>query len=203
MRQTHEVGMKKRIVVINGHPDSENSHLCHALAQSYTEGGIKAGHDVRIIEIGKLDFPLLNSKSEWEQNAVPGSIKDAQNDLLWAEHWALIYPLWLGDMPAKLKGFLEQCLRPGMSYIESNPEGKWDQLLIGRSARIVVTMAMPTSVYRVFYAAHTVKSLERNILKYCGITPVKSTLIGNVYNAKRKALEVKIDKMSAYGFEGV
>ena len=31
----------------------------------------------------------------------------------WAEHLVFLFPLWLGDMPAVLKGFLEQLMRPG------------------------------------------------------------------------------------------
>ena len=30
----------------------------------------------------------------------------------WAEHWLFLFPLWHGTMPALLKGFLEQILRP-------------------------------------------------------------------------------------------
>ena len=52
--------------------------------------------------------------------------------------------------------------------------------LTGRSARVVVTMGMPAFVYRWFYRAHCLKNLERNVLKFCGIAPVRSSLIGMV-----------------------
>ena len=32
-----------------------------------------------------------------------------------------IFPLWMGDMPAELKGFFEQVLRPGFALGESKP----------------------------------------------------------------------------------
>jgi len=54
------------------------------------------------------------------------------------------------------------------------------KLLKGRSARIVVTMGMPAVFYRIYYRAHSVKNLKRNILEFCGINPVRSTLIGMV-----------------------
>jgi len=102
-----------------------------------------------------------------------------------------------------LKGFLEQVLRPGLSYVESEPGQMWDQLLVGRSARLVVTMATNTLVYKHFYGAHTVKALERNILKFCGIDPVKTTLIGEVYKKSRKQLERSIKQMDVYGAKGI
>ncbi len=195
--------MTERIAVIQGHPDPVGSHLGHALSEAYAQAAIEVGHNVRIIEIGKLDFPFLRSKSEWETTPVPSELKHVQHDLLWAEHWALFYPLWFGDMPAMLKAFLEQVLRPGLAYVQTEPGQMWDKFLIGRSARIVVTMAIPTVVYRTFYAAHTVKSLERNVLKFCGIDPVKTTLIGNVYNKSQKQHEKTLAKIADYGARGI
>jgi putative NADPH-quinone reductase len=56
----------------------------------------------------------------------------------------------------------------------------WKKLLIGKSARIVVTMGMPALVYRWYFGAHSLKSLERNILGLCGIGPIKESLIGMI-----------------------
>jgi putative NADPH-quinone reductase len=41
---------------------------------------------------------------------------------------------------------------------------------------------MPALVYRWYFHAHSVKSLERNILGFVGIAPVNETLIGMVGN---------------------
>jgi putative NADPH-quinone reductase len=41
-------------------------------------------------------------------------------------------------------------------------------------------MGMPALVYRFYFRAHSVKSLERNILGFVGISPVNETLIGQV-----------------------
>ncbi|MNL77059.1 hypothetical protein D3C87_2031420 [compost metagenome] len=39
---------------------------------------------------------------------------------------------------------------------------------------------MPALVYRWYFRAHSVKSLERNILGFVGIAPVHETLVGGV-----------------------
>lgn len=195
--------MKKRIAVIKGHPDDSGDHLCHALAEAYIHGAIDGGHDVRAIDIGKLEIPLIRNKREWETSAVPPQLLDVQHDLLWAEHWALFYPLWLGGLPARLKGFFEQILRPGLSFVETDSGEMWDKLLIGRSARIVVTMATPALVYKVFYRAHTVKSLERNILKFCGFHPVQTTLIGDVYKKSDQQIARSINQMGELGVKAI
>jgi putative NADPH-quinone reductase len=83
-------------------------------------------------------------------------------------------------MPALVKGFLEQVARPGFAFSAegSNPFGH--KHLKGRSARVVVTMGMPALAYRWYFRAHSLKSLERNILGFVGISPIHETLIGMV-----------------------
>lgn len=48
------------------------------------------------------------------------------------------------------------------------------------SARVVMTMGMPAWAYRWYFRAHSLKSLERNILRFSGIGPIRETLIGSV-----------------------
>ena len=170
----------QRIVLIQGHPDVRASHLCHVLAEAYGQGATEAGHAVRQVDVANIEFPLLRSQHEWELGLLPASLKPAQSDIGWADHLVLFFPLWLGDMPAVLKGFLEQVARPGFAFTAdgSNPFGR--KGLAGRSARVVVTMGMPAVVYRWYFRAHSVKSLERNILGFVGIAPVHETLVGSV-----------------------
>jgi putative NADPH-quinone reductase len=171
----------KRILVIHGHPDTEAAHLCHALAAAYAEGAVEAGHVVRHIHVAELNFPLLQSQDEWEHGQLPVELKQPQDDIDWAEHIVLFFPLWLGDMPALLKGFLEQVARPGFAFERETGSATFaKKRLTGRSARVVVTMGMPALVYRWYFRAHSVKSLERNILGFVGIAPVHETLVGMV-----------------------
>ena len=113
---------------------------------------------------------------------MPSSLKPVQNELLWAEHLVLFFPLWAGDMPALLKGFFEQLIRPSFSGEHVSFFDK--KVLSGRSARVVVTMGMPAIIYRWYFRAHSVKSLERNLLGIVGIAPVQETLIGMTANMK-------------------
>ena len=170
----------QRILLIQGHPDAVTPHLCHTLAEAYAEGAEAAGHEVRWTDVARLDFPLLRSQQAWEHGELPPALQSAQDDIAWAEHLVLFFPLWLGDMPALLKGFLEQVARPGFAFTAEggNPFGRKGPT--GRSARVVVTMGMPALVYRWYFRAHGVKSLERNILRFVGMSPVHETLIGSV-----------------------
>ncbi|MDR5866285.1 NAD(P)H-dependent oxidoreductase [Halomonas koreensis] len=172
--------MPTRILILQGHPDGRTDHLCHALAAHYRRGAEDAGHRVEVLDIASLDVPLLRSQRDWQEGAPPEALARAQRAIAACDHLVLVFPLWLGDMPALVKAFLEQVLRPGFAfaYVEGNPLGR--KGLAGRSARVIVTMGMPAAVYRHLYRAHSVKSLERNILGFVGFAPVRETLIGSV-----------------------
>jgi len=189
----------KRILIIQGHPDALAPHFCHALAQAYRDGAEQAGHSVRVVDVAALDFPLLRTQADWEHGELPLSLLPAQQDIAWCEHMVFFFPLWLGDMPALLKGFLEQVARPGFAFKREggNPFGK--KGLTGRSARVVVTMGMPALVYRFFFRAHSVKSLERNILGFVGIAPIHETLIGMVANLSESAAVKQLGKLRKLG----
>ena len=171
---------ERRVVLIQGHPDAIAPHLCHALADAYAEGAQGAGHEVRRIEVSRLDFPLLRSQQDWEHGVLPATLAQAQADIDWAQHLVLFFPLWLGDMPALLKAFLEQVARPGFAFKTDTANPMGQKGLAGRSARVVVTMGMPALLYRWYFRAHSVKSLERNVLGFVGIAPINETLIGMV-----------------------
>lgn len=189
----------QRILLIQGHPDAVTSHLCHALADAYAQGAESAGHEVRRVPVAQLDFPLLRSQQAWKEGALPAGLVQAQEDITWAQHLVLFFPLWLGDMPALLKGFLEQVARPGFAFKPEgdNPLGK--KGLSGRSARVVVTMGMPALIYRWYFRAHSVKNLERNILGFVGISPVNETLIGQVDKLGEEGARTWLEKLRKLG----
>lgn len=167
------------ILIIQGHPDGSARHFCHALADAYAEGAVEAGHGVRRIDLSELDFPLLQSQAEQERGVVPEAIAAAQAMISAADHVVIVFPLWLGDMPARVKGFLEQALRPGFAYShKGNPLSPG--LLKGRSMRIVITMGMPRWYYHLIYGAHSLKAMRIGMFGFVGFKPIRASIVGNV-----------------------
>ena len=174
--------MPRRITVIEGHPDPSDARLNHALADRYAQAAAAAGHEVRRIAIAHMDFPLIRTFDDFYNTSAPETILQAQAAIAGAQHLVLLYPLWLGDMPALLKGFLEQTFRVGFAVGAGDGRAP-KKLLTGRSARVIVTMGMPALAYRWYFGAYSLKSLKRNILSLCGISPVRVTLLGGIADA--------------------
>jgi putative NADPH-quinone reductase len=173
--------LPSKITIIQGHPDSSRRHLCHALADAYADAASQAGHDVSRIEIAGIAFPMLRTKEEFNSGTPPISLKPAADAIVAADHIVLVFPLWLGTMPALAKAFLEQVMRPGVAFSYEKYGAK--KLLAGRSAHIVVTLGMPAWLYRTFYCSHGVRGLRRNVFKFVGLSPVRTTMFGMVESA--------------------
>jgi putative NADPH-quinone reductase len=192
--------MTRHILIIQGHPDASRRHFGHALADEYAKGAEDSGHDVKRIEVAALEFPLLRTKEDFEKNP-PASIVEAQEAIRRADHLVILYPLWHGSMPALLKGFIEQVFRPGFGAEYQGGELP-KKLLTGKSARIVITMGMPAFAYRWIFLAHSVKSFKRNILGFCGIRPIRTTLIGNIEGLTDQQRMAWLDELRGLGMLG-
>lgn len=191
--------MGKRILIIQGHPDGQARHFCHALADEYAKGSEEGGHAVRRVEVAMVNVPLLRTKEDFETGQPSESIRQAQEAIRWADHLVILYPLWLGSMPALLKGCFEQVFRPGMAFDYGAKGAMAKKLLAGKSARVFVTMGMPALVYRWWYLAHSLKSFQRNILAFCGIRPARATLIGGIESLSEKQRAGWLDEVRRLG----
>ncbi len=165
------------VTIIVGHPDPSEERLNRVLAHRYAQAIAAAGAEARVVDLSRLEFPMLRTYDDFFEGTAPATIQAAQHDVAWADHLACFFPLWIGDMPALLKGLIEQLFRPAFAIDGSGRSAK--KLLRGKSARLVVTMGMPALVYRAYFGAHMIKSVTR-MLAMIGIAPVRATLIGNV-----------------------
>ena len=172
----------RKIMIVIGH--SQRETFCAALGDAYKKGADAAGHEAQLFTLSQMTFdPILHEGYRREQPLEP-DLQAAYKALATCDHLVLIFPLWCGDMPAILKGFIERILQPDL-IVRQNTENamNWN-IFKNKSARIIMTMGMPVSIYRFWYGGHALKLLTRNILHFIGIRPVRHTLFGMVATSK-------------------
>jgi putative NADPH-quinone reductase len=194
--------MTEHILIVDGHPDAAEGRYVHALADAYKRAAEESGHEVRILRLSENQFPLLRSNEDYLHGEPPNAVSAAQHAIAWSDHIAVFFPLWLGGMPALLKGFFEQVLRPGFAYASHGKKGFPAKLLKGKSARIVVTMGMPALFYRWYFRAHSLKSLERNIFGFVGIAPIRTSIVGSVEGMSPQKRAAWLERMRRLGRAG-
>lgn len=183
----------KRIFLLNGHPDPSPERFCSAVLDSYAEGACRAGHEVRRLDLGAMEFPVIKSAAESDTGEIAEDARRVQGALLWADHVVLVFPLWLDDQPALLRGLFEQVFRYRFVHIDCDKDRK---ALAGKTAHTIVTMGMPADLYASANGAHCLGALEKGLYAYAGIKPVQHTLIGSIHSldeAARKAWLAQIE----------
>lgn len=175
-----------KIVVIVGNPLRES--YCEALGQAYFHGATRGGHEARLFTLATMEFDAILRGGYREAQALEPDLVAAREAFLASDHVVFVFPLWLGDMPALMKGFLERLTQPDLLKAHGGGNASW-KMFKGKSARVIMTMGMPGWFYRWYYGAHALKLLTRNILHFTGISPVRSSIFGMIEavgDAKRR-----------------
>lgn len=190
--------MPERICILLGHPHSDSSHFCHALAASYAKGAETDGAIVERIDVGRIAPVPLADPADFATPPDDPRMLAAREVILRAEHLVIVFPLWLGTMPAMLKAFFEQMARDEFALGVSK-SGWPAQHLKGRSARIIVTMGMPALAYRLWFLNAGVSNLRRMILGMSGVGPVRQTTIGGIGNLDAAGRAGWLERVEALG----
>lgn len=167
-----------KIAIIIGHPRRDS--YCEALAEAYRRGAESGGHSVRLFALARMNFDAILREGYVREQPLEPDLVLARQALKDCDHIVFVFPLWCGDMPAIMKGFIERVLQPDLLKVQKSGGKESWQFLKGKSARVIMTMGMPGWFYRWFYGAHALKLLRRNILHFTGVRPVRSTIYGMV-----------------------
>jgi putative NADPH-quinone reductase len=180
--------MKKKVLVVLGHPDAESFNA--DIYKAFVENIDRDKFEVKTLDLGKMKFdPVL--RFGYRKFMKPDlDIERSQELVKWAEHIVFIYPIWWASMPSLLKGWLDRVLAPGFAY---NMKGAGSiKHLTGRTAELIVTCGAPKFLYK-FLDRSPIKLMSKHILAVCGIRVNKVLICGKANalsdEARRKFLE--------------
>ena len=195
--------MAKKIYILLGHPDKET--LSGHFADIYEQEAKAAGHEVRRTNIGDLSFdPILYKGYKVIQELEPDLLK-VQEDMRWAEHFVLVYPVWWSATPALLKGMFDRLWLPGFAFRFHKKTSwhsipGWDRLLKGKTARVIALSKLNHWAIRLFFGDFT-NEISRATLGFAGYR-VRMTEIGNAENlseSKKASWERHISGLARRG----
>jgi NAD(P)H dehydrogenase (quinone) len=189
--------MPKKILVILGQPQRHS--YGGALMLAYSEGARAAGAEVKELYLGDLKFDPLATTSLAHLNELEPELALAQEAIKWADHLVFVYPIWWGTIPALLKGFIERVFLPGFAVNFRKNSPRWDKLLTGRSARLIVTLNTPSWIYRWYFGRPGHNTMKKTILQFCGIDPVRITEVGPLKDSTDEKRQQWIAQIRALG----
>ena len=167
-----------KITIVVGHP--HHGSYCQALGEAYWRGAQAGGHEAKLFVLADMAFDAILREGYHRLQPLEPDLVCAREAFLACEHVVFVFPLWCGDMPAIMKGFIERIMQPDLLTVHAaGGQGDW-KIYKGKSARVIMTMGMPGWFYRWYFGAHALKLIKRNILHFTGIKPVHATIHGMV-----------------------
>jgi len=187
----------KRIFILLGHPDKET--FSGSLADTYESAAALAGHEVRRLNIGELEFDPILHKGYKEIQELEPDLKKVQENMKWADHFVILYPNWWCSMPALLKGMFDRMFLPGFAFTFGKTKHySWEPLLKGKTAHVIVGANAHPRTVRFLFGDYT-NEISRAILGYAGYAPVRITKLGPVEKASASQKERWLKKVSNFG----
>lgn len=189
-----------KILVIFGHPSKKS--FGRSLTQEYVKGAKEAGHKIAILDLVDLKMEPFLKNTYKEEVALRGALLKSQKQIKWADHLVFFFPIWWATPPALLKTFLEIILQRKFAYKYRRPLlgfiPRWDKLLTGRTARVIMTLGAPPLYYRWILGNPAYKMMKAN-LNFCGIRPVKADYFGPVEISSEKTKKSWLNKTYQIG----
>ncbi len=189
--------MKKKILIINGHPNKDSFNF--GIAQAYKMGAEISDAEVKEIIIAELDFNPNLKYGYQKRTELEPDLLESWEKIKWADHLVWIHPVWWGGLPAILKGFIDRLFLPTFAFAYRENSIFWDKLLKGKTAHIITTLDQPIWYYKFINGQPSTKQLKKNTLEFCGVTPVKVTYIGIIKTAKEEQREKWLEKIKKLG----
>lgn len=176
--------MTPNLLIINGNPKPDS--LCHALAREYARSAEASGARVTLLHIGELAFEPDLRHGYDQMPPLEADLLALQQSLKAASHLVIVSPVWWGSLPARLKGLLDRALLPGFAFRYQAGKAHPEQLLAGKTARLLLTMDSPPWYYRWWLGDPIGRTLGKPVLGLCGIRLSHQQHLGPVHTASEK-----------------
>lgn len=194
--------MTKKILLLNGHPAEKS--LSRYFSQHYRAAAEAAGHQVTEYHLADMVFDVDFGVSHYQDaKELEHDLQKFEQDLANADHFVLLFPIWWGGLPAKLKGLLDRALLPGKAF---DPRilkmGVPTPLYTGKTGRVIMTSDTPNWILRWLYGQGIVKQVKSQILHFIGIKPAKFTHFSPAGDASEATIQTWVTQIRALGAEG-
>ncbi len=159
--------MSKKILVLLGHPDKDT--YSGQMADRYEQAVRAAGHEVRRVNLGEMQFDPILHKGYKEIQALEPDLVTLQEQFRWAEHIVIVYPNWWNTMPALLKGLFDRMWLPGFAFNFDKETKKLIQRLDGKTARVIILAGTHSPFQTWWKFGDYTNEIQYGILEFAGI----------------------------------
>jgi len=195
--------MAKNILLLLGHPSKKS--FTKALLDAYQSGAESTGANCKTIYISDLNFDvnLADGYKTGKADQLEEDLQTAQELFQWADHVVFAFPNWWGSMPAITKGFIDRIFLPGFAFKNHSGKNFPEQLLKGKSMRVLLTMDTPKFWFYLVHRASLFLILRKVIFGYVGFTPIRFSTFGFIRKSTDEQRKKWLNKVALFGKKAI
>ncbi len=159
--------------------------------QTYIEEAKKCGHEIRTVNVYDLNVDYLRAKGDEYDVSLTDELKEAQDNVVWADQLVFVYPIWCLSVPPILLTFICKVFSEGVA-VEMSERGP-KPLMKDKTAVIMHSCSMPYFYLKYFCSDILMKWWKIVLTKWFGLKIIKRfdfDLIDSV-SEKRKQKWIK------------
>lgn len=139
--------------------------------QTYIEEAGKYGHEVRSINLYDIDIDYLKANGNEFDYSISDELKQAQDNIIWADQIVFVYSIWWLAIPALMKSFIERTFAEDVVSKMDKMGPK--PLLKDKTAVIIQSYSMPYFVMKYIYGDIPMKWWKIVLTDWCGPKIIK------------------------------
>jgi NAD(P)H dehydrogenase (quinone) len=186
-----------KTLIVYAHPNPKSFN--HAIVETATAALQAAGHEVRMRDLYALNFnPVLSGEDfvALKAGGPRADVKVEQDHVTWADNVVFVYPMWWGERPAILKGYIDRVFSSGFAY-SYGPDGA--QGLLGpRKAAVIQTVGGPEAWYSQEALQALVKPMTDWTLYFSGFKDVVTKVFFAVPSVGDSVRHSMLDEVKAF-----
>lgn len=174
----------KKIFVITCNPKEHSQK--EEYVRTYVDEARKCGHEVREVNAYDLNIDFLRydkEKNDFDYS-LTDELKQAQDNLIWADQLVFVYPIWELSIPPILSTFISKVFSEGIAA-EMSPNGP-KPLMKHKTAVIMQSYSMPYFFMRYFYNDIPMKWWKVVLSDWCGPKIIKRFDLDMIDNVPEK-----------------
>jgi NAD(P)H dehydrogenase (quinone) len=164
-------------LIIVAHPRIESFN--HSVVEAYTAALEERGHRVECRDLYAMSFnPVLSARdiAAIARGKPTRDIRNELNAIRAAEAVTLASPLWWGDFPAMLKGYIDRVFTAGSAYLNKDHRPS----LSGKRGAIIMTSEASVDELKSSGTLRALKMHHSGLMEYCGIKSVGQLYLGGI-----------------------
>lgn len=154
-----------KILIVFTHPNPKS--FTHAIVDKLEKISANKSYEVKTLDLYKEDFDPVLRAEDFKKTSE--QVLAFQSYITWADCLVFVYPIWWGQMPALLKGFLDKTLSFGFAF-NAGEDGTSYGMFSNKVVYSVVNFGMDKLSQEEAGISDAVKKLHLlNNFTFCGI----------------------------------